>query len=110
MGTLTLTGQVDWHYQRVAAEFAMRRLSGVTAVINLLTLTPHASPEDLKARIEQALKRHAEIEASNIKVDIHDGKVSLSGEVEDWSERHAIELAVWAAPGVRSVEDHVRIR
>lgn len=109
-GCVTLTGEVEWHYQRVAAEFAMRRLSGVTAVVNLLTLTPRATPADLKDRIAQALRRHAEIEASNIKVDVVDGKVSLSGEVEDWSERHAIELAVWAAPGVRAVEDHVRIR
>lgn len=109
-GCVTLTGEVEWHYQRVAAEYAMRRLSGVTAVINLMTLKPHVTPTDLKDRITEALKRHAEIEASNIRVDVVDGRVSLSGEVEDWSERHAIEMAVWAAPGVRTVEDHVRIR
>jgi osmotically-inducible protein OsmY len=109
-GCVTLTGEVEWHYQRVAAEFAVRRLSGVLAVINLLMLKPRVSPGNLKQRIEQALKRHAEIEASNIEVDVVDGKVSLRGEVEDWSERRAIELAVWAAPGVRSVEDHICIR
>jgi osmotically-inducible protein OsmY len=109
-GWITLTGEVEWHFQRSAAEREIRRLSGVTGVVNSIELKPRVQPADVKQRIVDALKRHAEVEASKIKIDIENGTVSISGEVDDWNERRAVELAVWSAPGVRMVEDHVRIR
>jgi osmotically-inducible protein OsmY len=109
-GWVTLTGEVEWHFQRSAAEREVRRLSGVTGVVNGIELRPRVQPVDVKQRIVDALKRHAEVEAARIELDVHDGKVSIDGEVDDWNERHAVELAVWSAPGVRMVEDRIRIR
>lgn len=109
-GWVTLSGQVDWHYQRSAADAEVRRLGGVKGVINEIQLMPAAQKGDVKRRIEDALQRCAEVEASNIRVDISDGgTVHLEGRVDNWGERNAVERAVWSAPGVRRVEDHLRI-
>lgn len=111
-GFVTLAGQVNWNYQRVAAESAVRKLSSVVGVINNVTLAPTAAaqPSEVKRRIVDALKRHAEVEADQIKVSVRDsGVVSLEGDVDNWDERDAIERAAWSAPGVRAVEDHLRI-
>jgi osmotically-inducible protein OsmY len=115
-GIVTLTGEVHWNYQRAAAEANIRRLSGVTAVINSVTLAsvtlaPAAQPSDIKQHIQDALKRHAAIEAARIEISVRDGgNVSLNGVVDNWDERQAVERAVWSTPGVRAVEDHLRIR
>jgi osmotically-inducible protein OsmY len=111
-GLVSLLGQVDWNYQRVAAESSIRRLSGVVGIVNNITLAPDRAvqADDVKRRIGEALKRHAELEASRIRVAVKDsGVVSLEGEVNNWDERDAAERAAWCAPGVRAVEDHLRI-
>lgn len=111
-GLITLLGQVDWNYQRVAAESSVRKLSGVVGILNNITLAPDEAvqPADVKRRIADALKRHAELEARRIQVVVHDsGVVSLEGEVNNWEERDAAERAAWCVPGVRAVEDHLRI-
>lgn len=109
-GWVTLSGQVDWYYQRNAAEAAVRRLGGVKGVINEIQLKPTVQKGDVKRRIQNALQRHAEVEAGNIRVDIVDaGTVRLEGRVDNWGERSAVERAVWSAPGVRKVEDHLAI-
>jgi osmotically-inducible protein OsmY len=110
-GWITLSGQVDWNYQRNAAEFEVRKLSGVLGVINCIELKPNAQVGDVKQRILDALKRHAEIEARRIRVDVRsDGTVRIEGEVDNWDERQAVERAVWSASGVRAVEDQLRIQ
>lgn len=110
-GWITLSGQVDWNYQRNAAEFEVRKLSGVLGVINCIELKPKAQVGDVKQRILDALKRHAEIEAGRIRVDVrNDGTVRIEGEVDNWDERQAVERAVWSASGVRAVEDRLRIQ
>ena len=109
-GRVTLTGQVDWNYQRDVAERSVRLLSGVTGVSNLIDIAPRANALDVKVRIMDALKRHAEVEAARIRVEVRDGgTVRLEGEVDTWDERRAAEFAAWAAPGVRKVEDHLLI-
>jgi len=108
-GWLTLSGAVDWQYQRTAAEDDVRKLSGVLGVTNLVTIKPRAQGDDLKERIEDALKRNAAIEAHNIKVDVTNGNVTLEGRVHGWHEREVLETAVWAAPGVKSVDDRVTV-
>jgi osmotically-inducible protein OsmY len=101
---------VNWNFQRLAAESDMHKLSGVIGVINLITLAPETQKADVKQRITEALKRNAEVEANAIQVSVRDGGViSLEGEVESWDERRAAEQAAWSAPGVRMVEDHLRI-
>jgi osmotically-inducible protein OsmY len=108
-GWLTLSGAVDWQYQRTAAEDDVRKLSGVLGVTNLITIKPRAQGDDLKERIEDALKRNALIEAHNIKVNVNNGKVTLEGKVHGWHEREVLETAVWAAPGVKAVDDLVTV-
>lgn len=109
-GWLTLEGKVDWQYQREAAERAVRHLLGVRGVSNQVTLIPKVTPADLKKRIEEALKRTAELEARRIRVETTGGAVVLDGTVHSWAERDQAEQAVWAAPGVVSVEDHLAVR
>lgn len=109
-GWVTLTGELDWNYQREAAENAARKLSGVTGVINNIMLKPSVAPVAVKQRITDALKRHAEVEANRIQVYVREGgTVSLEGEVDNWDERQAVVHAAWAAPGVRMVDDRLRI-
>ena len=108
-GVVTLSGEVDWQYERNGAEQGVRLLNGVRGLINQITVKPHVMTQDVKRRIESALQRQAHVEASNISVTIDGTTVRLDGKVKAWAERDAIERAVWAAPGVRTVDDHVTI-
>lgn len=109
-GWVTLTGEVPWNYQREAAEAHVRKLSGLTGVCNDIQVEPHVQPGDVRKNIVDALKRHAEVEAERIKVDVDaNGTVAIEGRVDDWVERQAVERAAWSAPGVRAVENRVRI-
>ena len=104
-GWVTLTGTVDWQYQRDAAARAMRDLTGVKGVTNSIVCAPRIKPGDVAAKIEAAFKRSAEIDARRISVSARDGKVILTGNVRSWFERRQAENAAWAAPGVTAVED-----
>lgn len=106
-GWVTLSGEVDWNYQKVDAENAVRKLSGVVSVSNLITVRPRVSTADVKFRIEDALKRSAEIEATGVHVNVSGSKVTLEGKVHSWHERGVAERAAWAIPGVGSVEDRL---
>jgi osmotically-inducible protein OsmY len=109
-GWVTVTGKVEWQYQKKAAADAVRDLAGVVGVSNQIEIKQRASAFDVKKRIEDALKRHAEIEAQAIKVNVLDGgKIRLEGRVHAWSERSAAERAAWSALGVSSVEDRLTI-
>jgi osmotically-inducible protein OsmY len=108
-GWVTLTGTVDWQFQRIAAEEAVRRLSGVMGVTNMITIKPQVRPVDVKTKILNALKRNAELEADSIRVSVDNDTVTLEGNVKAWYERGIAERAAWSAPGVRKVEDRIAI-
>jgi len=109
-GRVTLSGEVNFHYQRASAEDDVRKLAGVRSIINDVKLKPHPTVGEVKRKIELALRRHAEIEADNIRVSIsHDGEVALEGEVSTWAEKAAAETAAWSAPGVVGVKDRLTI-
>ncbi|RXF69894.1 BON domain-containing protein [Hansschlegelia zhihuaiae] len=108
-GWVTLTGKVDWQYQRQAAESAVRKLTGVVGVSNLIDLADAAKAIDVKQKIEQALKRNAELDVNAIRVSVAGGKVSLEGKVHTWYERNLAERAAWSAAGVKSVDDKISI-
>jgi osmotically-inducible protein OsmY len=109
-GWVTLTGKVEWQYQKTAAADAVRDLAGVVGVTNRIEIASRASAFDVKKRIEDALKRNAEIEAQAIRVNVLDGgKITLDGKVHAWSERRAVERAAWSAPGVKVVDDRITI-
>lgn len=104
-GLITLGGNVDWYYQRKNAEEDVHKLSGVRGVINSIVVKPRVQAQDVRRKIEDALKRNAELEAKAIRVTVKEGsKVLLEGKVNNWEELYAAENAAWSAPGVRSVE------
>jgi osmotically-inducible protein OsmY len=107
-GWVTLTGSVDWNYQKKQAEENVQKLFGVRGVINTIEIEPSVQAEDVKRKIEEALKRHAAIESDAIRVTVPEhNKVVLEGKVSSWNERHAVENAAWSAPGVKSVENRM---
>jgi len=109
-GWVTLSGEVRWQHQRVAAEHLVRRLSGIHGVLNSITLKPYVQPLDVKHKIENALRRSAEVQAGRINVSVEDGHaVALEGDVHDWLEKDAVERAAWSVPGVTRVIDRLRI-
>lgn len=109
-GWVTLTGKVDWFYQKDSAARAVRDLAGVVGLTNQIEIKQHASATDVKKRIEEALKRNAEVEAKAIKVEVlENGRIRLDGKVQAWPERSAAVRAAWSAPGVTSVEDRIAI-
>lgn len=108
-GFVTLSGEVDWHYQRSDAEYAVRKLEGIKSISNEIKVKPRVQASDVKQRIENALKRNAEWEASSIKVSVVNGRVTLDGKVKALYERDLAERTAWSAPGVISVEDHISI-
>lgn len=108
-GFLTLEGTVEWMYQKAAAGSAVMYLKGVKGVSNLVRISPMATPGQVKTKIEEALKRCAEIDARQVHVEAEDGTVTLSGNVRSWAERHEAERAAWAAPGVAKVQNHIAV-
>jgi osmotically-inducible protein OsmY len=108
-GWVTLSGQVDWRFQKEAAEKALRSLASLADVTNLITVTPRMQIADVQQRIERALKRHAELEAAGIRVSASGGNVVLEGKVHNWFDRKLAEDAAWRVPGVVRVEDRIAI-
>ncbi|MGX7670117.1 BON domain-containing protein [Plantactinospora sp. DSM 117369] len=110
-GWLTLRGEVERGYQKRAAERAVRRLTGVRGVTNLIAVAPAGdlNEEDLKRDIRSALARRIDIDADLIEIDVDEGTVVLTGEVRSWLEREEAERVAWAAPGVGEVEMRLRL-
>lgn len=108
-GYVTLTGQVDWYYEKRAAERDVRRLLGVKGVNNLINIRAAVSPAEVKAKIEAALARSAEVDSHRISVQSEGSRVILKGTVRSWAERMDAERAAWSAPGVTAVEDDLLV-
>jgi osmotically-inducible protein OsmY len=108
-GWLTLEGAVDWNYARERAESAVRNIRGVKGVTNSIELKPKVAPYEVRRKIEDALRRSAELDASRITVEANGSEVILRGTVKSWAERQEAERAAWAAPGVTRVDNRISI-
>lgn len=109
-GWITLEGEVEWQYQKKAAENAVHNLLGLRGVVNTITVKPRVTASAIEAKIEAAFKRSAEIDSDAVHVETVDGKVILRGTVRSWAEKQEAESAAWSAAGVTDVENHVQIR
>ena len=106
---ITLEGDVDWDFQRRSAEAAVRNVKGVKGVINLIHIKERVSTSDVKQKIEEALKRSAEIDANRITVVADGSTVTLRGRVRSWAEKEEAEKAAWRAPGVFEVKNEIQV-
>lgn len=126
-GWVTLSGHVDWEYQRQAAHGAVRHLMGVKGVsdeivikevqlskkvpaaVDVTVKTPELRSSAVKADIEAALQRRARNDSKNITVAVDGTVVTLSGAVHTWSERELARQSAWGTPGVMRVVDNMTL-
>ena len=109
-GWVTLSGTVEWHYERKAAENAIRDLRGVKGVSSLIEVKARVAARDVKASITRALHRNAQLEAEHITASVEGAKVTLSGRVKAWNDRQIAEESVWSVPGVAAVVDNLTVK
>lgn len=106
-GWLSLKGAVDGRHQKQAAEKAVRNLTGVKGLTNLIVINPNATTVDVEGAIKAAFDRHSLLNSQQIQVNTTGGKVVLSGNVRGSIESEEAERAAWAAQGVTNVENNI---
>jgi osmotically-inducible protein OsmY len=109
-GFVTLTGSVDWQYQRDEADFVASSVAGALDVFNEIELK-HPTPKagDVQHSIKKAFKRNAALDANDLSVSTDDGTVTIKGNVSSWIEHDEALDAAWAAPGVTRVDDAMTV-
>ena len=108
-GWVTLTGAVEWNYQKTAAETDVHRVTGVRGLSDQISIKPHVQRFEVRDKIAKALARTAVLDAAAISIQTDDGSVTLNGKVHSWIERKLVEDAAWSAPGVKEVTDKLTI-
>lgn len=110
-GWVTLTGEVDWQYQSDEAERVAGNVMGVREVLNhILAGQGGGVAEDVDEKIRTAFLRDARLDAEHLQIDVSDGTITLTGQVQSAQERDAAVAAAWSAPGVRAVDDRLTLR
>jgi osmotically-inducible protein OsmY len=107
---VTLEGDVEWDYQKRAAERAVREIPGVRGVSNLVSVQPVVKPVEIKEKIRAAFERNALIDAGHVQVIADGSTVILTGAVQSWQERTEAERQAWAAPGVATVQNKLSVQ
>jgi osmotically-inducible protein OsmY len=107
-GWVTLTGQVEWQYQKAAAEHDIRGMLGVVGIANQITIKSHPNASDISADITKALHR-SWYDPKTISVSANGGAVHLSGTVHTWYDRQMAGWTAWGAPGATTVENDIRV-
>ena len=103
-GRLTLSGEVNWHFQKDTAEREVRNLIGVISVSNQITVKTHVDTAHISDDIQHALHR-SWFSPEQVHVTAQDGRIKLTGTVGSWQERRTAASTAWAARGAISVEN-----
>lgn len=106
-GHVTLEGNAPWHFLADHAEALARSQPGVISITNSIAVLPHVEPLNIKAEIEKAYRRSAEIDGKAVTVQATGSVVTLSGKVRSWYEREEAQRTAWAAPGVTEVKNDI---
>lgn len=107
---VTLTGEVEWDFQRKAAKRAVQYLRGVSTVNSMITLRSRPSAEDTQERIRNAFTRNAQLDAQGIHVEVDGNRVILRGTVKTWAERRQAANTAWSSPHVSDVDNRISVR
>lgn len=107
--TVTLIGEVDWDFQRQAAQRAVQCLRGVHSISNMIRMRPRPSASDTQQRIIDALTRNAQLDAKGVHVSVVGNRVSLTGTVRSWAERRQAANAAWSSPHVTDVDNEITV-
>jgi len=108
-GWITLTGELNWNYQKEAAEDSIKNLMGVTGVTNSIKIKSESNDAVEKADVESALRRNWSFYDNDIEVNVTDHKVTLSGVVGSIYQKDEAERIAWNAPGVWSVNNELSV-
>jgi len=106
-GHVTLEGSAPWHFLAERAEALARSQAGILSIRNAIVVLPHVEPANIRAEIEQAFRRSADIDAKAVKVEATGSVVTLTGKVRSWYEREEAQRTAWAAPGVTEVKNQI---
>jgi osmotically-inducible protein OsmY len=109
-GHVTLSGQVQWGFQKISAETAIRKLVGVKGITNDIVVNTAVKATAVKQTIEDAFKRYASQDSNGIDVKVENSTVTLKGHVRTWQEREDAARAAWAIPGVVNVENQLYLQ
>jgi osmotically-inducible protein OsmY len=108
-GWVTLSGKVEWHYQKEAAAHEIGSLHGVVGVSNQILIKPAVDTRNVAAEITLALHRSWYYDPNTIKVSAEGGKIKLTGNVTSWNARDLAGTTAWSSPGATSVENDIRV-
>lgn len=106
-GWVTLTGEVDWQFQRDEAARAIKYLYGVKGVTNNIKIKVQPKASDVRENIRRELERTVDQEANQIDIETSNGRVTLRGRVHSWSEIDAARRAAWSVKGVTEVDNEL---
>jgi osmotically-inducible protein OsmY len=109
-GHATLTGNVDWLYQKEGAEKAIRHIRGVRSVLNYISVAPRAAVRDVRHRIVKALHQNADVDARHVTVTVSGDAATLTGTVGTWLQRESAERAAANAPGIARVDNQITVQ